>query len=417
MKYKVGDKVRVRLDLISGTAYGKDAFVSGMEKMKGKIVTICNVGEVCGIKECGYNWTEGMLEPVHVVATMKFKVGDTVYAEWMSHKGEAVVVEVDPLGKNGMTYRVQFSDADNPLWVYDRDVRAISKNRIVIESDGTTTTATLFDREQKVKTAESKCSPDDTFDFVTGAKLAFDRLISGENKSYKCGNKVRVISDGCFHEYKIGSIVTLKEYFGKQATHAYSNDEPAWLVEEGTTYIVEKDFEHVRKNSSAPFDWKAFERGEVLVETKDTRIDKEEFLKAVKVNLPKLRWSGGESPAENLENICGHHFHVLRGDLYYCSDPKYFCGEEDIKQRVKWSDVRTWRSPKGNPYQLVERVATPGEWVLVRCNNGGDVVPDSVWKVKTVREDGGLVVFDTRDRCNWTISPRNYYVIKGYTGS
>lgn len=66
-KFKVGDKVRVRKDLIPDTKYGDVYFVYSMKEMCGKIVTIkdfyfdnCNMY----LKEIGYLWSPEMLEPV-----------------------------------------------------------------------------------------------------------------------------------------------------------------------------------------------------------------------------------------------------------------------------------------------------------------------------------------------------------------
>ena len=65
MKYKVGDKVRVRSDLEVGKRYGKHAFVYDMIKYSGKIVTIESVGESdYRIVEGIYSWTDEMFEPV-----------------------------------------------------------------------------------------------------------------------------------------------------------------------------------------------------------------------------------------------------------------------------------------------------------------------------------------------------------------
>ncbi len=69
MKYKVGDKVRVRKDLIVGEKYGTQVFVDDMVELRGKIVTIKCVTysfyRVEGGKNiCPYNWTDEMLEPV-----------------------------------------------------------------------------------------------------------------------------------------------------------------------------------------------------------------------------------------------------------------------------------------------------------------------------------------------------------------
>jgi len=66
MKYKVGDKVRVRSDLKERMGYGCQRFTDAMKKQMGKIVTISNVVDdrYYYIKEDNYNWTDEMLEPV-----------------------------------------------------------------------------------------------------------------------------------------------------------------------------------------------------------------------------------------------------------------------------------------------------------------------------------------------------------------
>ena len=68
MKYKVGDKVRIREDLVMGRNYGGLVAVDDMTDMCGSVVTIERVGEVHGyyIKEDPdeYCWTDEMFEPV-----------------------------------------------------------------------------------------------------------------------------------------------------------------------------------------------------------------------------------------------------------------------------------------------------------------------------------------------------------------
>ncbi len=68
MKYKVGDKVRIREDLVTGGNYVGCVSVDDMTDMCGRVVTIERVGEVHGyyIKEDPdeYCWTDEMFEPV-----------------------------------------------------------------------------------------------------------------------------------------------------------------------------------------------------------------------------------------------------------------------------------------------------------------------------------------------------------------
>lgn len=68
MRFKVGDKVRVREDLVVGRFYNDTIFAFGMEKFKGQEFIVTRIDD---INECyalnddyGYWWTDEMLEPV-----------------------------------------------------------------------------------------------------------------------------------------------------------------------------------------------------------------------------------------------------------------------------------------------------------------------------------------------------------------
>ena len=65
MKYKVGDKVRVRKDLVVGKRYGCYPSVSKMVEKSGKIATIRTVhSDFYEIYKDVYSWTDEMFEPV-----------------------------------------------------------------------------------------------------------------------------------------------------------------------------------------------------------------------------------------------------------------------------------------------------------------------------------------------------------------
>ena len=64
MKYKVGDKVRVRKDLEPGNFYGKDYYIGSMDKFKGEKCVITHIWDQSyQINNFGYWWSEEMLEP------------------------------------------------------------------------------------------------------------------------------------------------------------------------------------------------------------------------------------------------------------------------------------------------------------------------------------------------------------------
>ena len=131
MKYKVGDKVKVRSWEEMEKQYGLDfdgdinisvCFVKSMREYCGKILTINRVcSDHYNMAESCWNWTDEMLKPAH-------------------------------------------------------------ETKIVITSDGKETLARLYEGDKVVKKATAKCSPDDTFDFNVGAKLAFERLMNEEKK-------------------------------------------------------------------------------------------------------------------------------------------------------------------------------------------------------------------------------------------
>lgn len=160
MKYKVGDKVRVRDDLELGKWYSmnnhtfSDFVNSKMITFKGKEVTILadNCFGMYRIKEDNgeYHWTDEMFSGL-----------------------------------------------------------ATSLPKVVITTDGKTTTAKMYEGKKVLKTAKSQCSPEDTFDFAVGAKLALERVTEKEPK-FKIGQFVRVIENDTCQFFK-GQLVEITE--------------------------------------------------------------------------------------------------------------------------------------------------------------------------------------------------------------
>lgn len=65
-------------------------------------------------------------------------------------------------------------------WCTPDMLQRIDKDeKIIITTDGTTTTARHYKGKELLGSAEAKCSPADTFDFEYGARLAFGRLVGG----------------------------------------------------------------------------------------------------------------------------------------------------------------------------------------------------------------------------------------------
>ena len=65
MKYKVGDKVRVRKDLEPGNFYGRAYYSSDMNKFKAMECVVTNIYDgTYNINNSEYGFTDEMLEPV-----------------------------------------------------------------------------------------------------------------------------------------------------------------------------------------------------------------------------------------------------------------------------------------------------------------------------------------------------------------
>lgn len=68
MKYKIGDRVKIRDDLIPGEYYGEDIFSSGMHQYAGKIATIIGIDTksyisyIIDLDNGDWSWTDEMFK-------------------------------------------------------------------------------------------------------------------------------------------------------------------------------------------------------------------------------------------------------------------------------------------------------------------------------------------------------------------
>jgi len=145
------------------------------------------------------------------MANKKFNIGDCVIVEESNIEG---ICGVNLRGKNvvGTIERI-FSDAKSahPYWVITKEhpgglycsvkclASEFNKEKIVITHDGKTVKATMYYGDGSKEMATANCSPEDTFDFYTGAKLAMERLMNKVAKDtpivvkgFKVGDRVRV---------------------------------------------------------------------------------------------------------------------------------------------------------------------------------------------------------------------------------
>lgn len=104
MKYKVGDRVRVRRDLEDGETYGGWDALEDMVKMRGEIVTIRRVrSSAYELEEKGSMWSDEMFEGL---------VEEELTAE------EAIKLKSEMCGKGDYCSKCKFSLGNNTEGVY-----------------------------------------------------------------------------------------------------------------------------------------------------------------------------------------------------------------------------------------------------------------------------------------------------------
>lgn len=178
----------------------------------------------------------------------EFKVGDRVRLVKGCDKAKAGMVGILAAEK-GCSLGIRFDkpfkhghslfgkcEAGYGYWVIPDCLELVDGNKIVIITDGKTTTARLYDGEKVIKAAKAECSPKDGFDFKIGAKIAFDRLVDNEIENpckYYDGKVVFSEDTGDFKKgvlYAFRSNGSVEDFFGnpvfsggQKATHAYNS--------------------------------------------------------------------------------------------------------------------------------------------------------------------------------------------------
>lgn len=199
----------------------------------------------------------------------KFKVGDKVRVCKINN--DSSTSKKRHLGE---TFTIREIYDDNPDYPYsvrescifcwnDDELELVTEHatneKIVITVEGNTTLARLYKDGKVVKSAEAKCSPEDTFDFKVGANLAYNRLMgvpTGEEKKeapkpvskFKSGDKVVVRKNTCWHPLRGGDVIILKKIWEgmrleKRVMWKYEIELPTGLTMPGPGYIVEDDIE------------------------------------------------------------------------------------------------------------------------------------------------------------------------------
>lgn len=147
---------------------------------------------------------------------MKYKVGDKVRVVKVNNAlkkiyvgNEVIIKSINPNGNLsplGAHYGVEHS-----CFVFaEKELEPVNEKKIVITLDGDKTLARLYEGKNVIKSAVAKCSPEDDFCFETGAKIAFDRLMSEDKPKYYNG-KVVCVETPYIKAFTVGKIYTVSD--------------------------------------------------------------------------------------------------------------------------------------------------------------------------------------------------------------
>lgn len=151
---------------------------------------------------------------------MKFKIGDKVRVtgikDEMREKYNGKEIVIKSINPNGNVPKGTHYGVEKCIYIFFEDeLESINKKKIVITSDGKETLARLYDGNEVIKSAIAKCSPEDTLDFETGARIAFDRLVGTEpmeeKPKYYNGKVVCVDNRYNISNYTVGKIYQFKD--------------------------------------------------------------------------------------------------------------------------------------------------------------------------------------------------------------
>lgn len=219
----------------------------------------------------------------------KFKIGDKVIAKNgtpYSITTNGWTGKVVGTLENPNCYEIWCGDIkveneeDGPFSVESKYFDLVNEpQKIVITTDGVkTTTAKLYEGKQVIKTAVAECSPDDEFDFTTGANVAFNRLITNDLwKRFEAGEfYVKVTRDNVMRFLKLCEERNLKWRNGDKATSCYPFRE--WDNEH--IFIIKRSFESGISYSNRMYKPDAVEAEMFFVDQNVTESDEPKFTKA-----------------------------------------------------------------------------------------------------------------------------------------
>lgn len=182
----------------------------------------------------------------------KYKVGDKVTVldgSEAPHYTAGWVVSMNPYVGKTLEVMCQEDNFASPVyklvgggcWHYDEkylapanSVAPTTSDRIVVYIDKKDPSKVIAKDVSTGKTGVAKCSPEDTFDFYTGAKLAMNRLLGVDGKvaqKVEVGQKIEIGDTVEFISCQVGTFYP--GYGGKGVVQDIDYDGDLWVLWEG----------------------------------------------------------------------------------------------------------------------------------------------------------------------------------------
>nr|DAH40866.1 MAG TPA: hypothetical protein [Caudoviricetes sp.] len=99
-----------------------------------------------------------------------------------------------------------FSKSLVPVVQYEKPEILPREQKIVVVQDKNRVIASWYENGKKVAAGVAKCSPEDTFDFATGARIAFDRLMIKDNSSSAADDSKKVVGLSMWTRFELGKM-------------------------------------------------------------------------------------------------------------------------------------------------------------------------------------------------------------------
>lgn len=226
-KYKVGDKVRIVSEWNEKTM---EAAFGSMDKWLGKVMTIREVWTDYGkavykMEEDKNDVTNGWVWNEACIAGLanKFNVGERYKVGCNGFPENGNIIEITSVEGNKVYYKTIKGKAGirqkfDEMSIFAKNLIPLTEQndntkKIVITTDGKTTTAKMYDGKSCIKVSEARCCQSDMFDFQTGAEIAFNRLFVEPEKKFDWD---------AFKSHKLAVVVTretIKSFLSEAENH------------------------------------------------------------------------------------------------------------------------------------------------------------------------------------------------------